>query len=127
MNSDFGNKKVFSENLKRYVELSGKTRRDIVADLKMKESSFNGWCRGECYPRIDNIEILADYFGCTKSDLIEHNSEVYVMSEKAKKTITAINTHAKKELIDFISNCTDKEANLLMLFVKTMKGSEDNE
>ena len=34
-------------------------------------STFNEWVKAKKYPRIDKIEILANYFGILKSDLIE--------------------------------------------------------
>ena len=122
--SDFGNKEVFSENLNRYVTLSGKTRRDICSDLGFKESSFNGWCRGEYYPRIDKIEMLSDYFGCTKSDLIEKKSDTYVISKEMKNALDEINmSRPKRELLDFIVKCDDMEFLLAIEgMVKALKG-----
>jgi len=126
--SDFGNKEVLSENLSRYVELSGKTRREICIDLGFKESSFNGWCRGEYYPRIDKIEMMADYFGCTKSDLIERKSDTYVISKDVKETLDAINmSKAKREIMDFIVHCSEKDIAILSTMVRTLKGNCDNE
>ena len=113
--TDFGNKEVFSTNLKRYIEMSGKTRRDIARELGLKESSLNGWCRGEYYPRIDNIEILADYFGCFKSDLIECNPNSSILCEE------------KKKIIEFVTNCSEKETQMILAFIKIMEGSENNE
>ena len=41
---------------------------------------------GKKYPRIDRIEIMADYFGIQKSDLIEDKE----ISEKKEKTDVAV-------------------------------------
>ena len=76
--SNFGNKKIFANNLSRYAANTGKTHLDIATDLGVTVSSFNGWCRGEYYPRIDKIEKLAEYFGCTKSDLVESKDRTFV-------------------------------------------------
>ena len=111
--SDFGNKEVFSSNLRKYVEMSGKTRRDIARELNIKESGFNSWCRGEYYPRIDKIEILADYFCCLKSDLIERNQNTF--------------SKEKNEIMKFINDCSDKDADLILGFIKLMEGSGNNE
>lgn len=126
MSSDFLNKEIFSENLRRYVELSGKTKRQIASDLGVKESSFNGWCRGEYYPRIDKIELMADYFGCTKSDLIERKSDTYVMSKAVKEALDVINmSRSKREVLDFVVNCGDKDISILVQMVRTLKGEEN--
>ena len=68
---DLGNKKVFSENLNYYMNKFDKERNDICRDLGFKYSTFSDWINGNKYPRIDNIEIIANYFGIQKSDLIE--------------------------------------------------------
>lgn len=69
--SDLGNKKIFSGNLKYYMELKDKNRQQICDDLKIKYSTFCEWVSGKKYPRIDKIELLANYFKIKKSDLIE--------------------------------------------------------
>ena len=124
--SDFGNKEVFSENLRRYIEQSGKTRKDIINDLGVRESTFNTWCRGEYYPRIDKIEMLADYFGCTKSDLIERREETFVVNKYIKDAIIALHkSRPKTEIVDFVVKCGDMETELLITMVRALKGNEN--
>lgn len=73
--SDLGNKEIFSKNLKYYMDLNNKDRNDICKILGFKYSTFSDWYNGNKYPRIDKIEMLANYFNIKKSDLIEnHNS-----------------------------------------------------
>lgn len=72
--SDIGNKDVFSENLARRVADSDKTRREICEELGIPYSTFCEWLSGKKYPRIDKIELLANYFHIQKSDLIEDQS-----------------------------------------------------
>lgn len=69
--SDIGNKDVFARNLSRYIKLSGKSRSEICEDLGIAYSTFSEWVNGNKYPRIDKIELLANYFGILKSQLIE--------------------------------------------------------
>lgn len=64
-------KEIFAKNLKRYISITGKTQSEIISDLNLKQSTFNEWVNAKKYPRIDKIEMLADYFGILKSDLIE--------------------------------------------------------
>lgn len=69
--TSLGNKEVFSRNLQKYIELSGKERSEIVEEIGFNYSTFTDWVNGNTYPRIDRIEKLANYFGISKSDLIE--------------------------------------------------------
>jgi transcriptional regulator with XRE-family HTH domain len=72
---NLGNKEIFARNLKRYMDLSGKTQKEICRDLNFGESTFSEWVNANTYPRIDKIEMLANYFGIEKSDLIEENKD----------------------------------------------------
>lgn len=69
--SSIGNKEVFSKNLRFYLEMSGKTQKDVATAIGVTPASLNEWLKGKKYPRIDKIEMLARYFGILKSDLIE--------------------------------------------------------
>ena len=69
--TSIGNKSVISKNLTYYVERSGKTQKELSEIVGVATSTFNDWMKGKKYPRIDKIEILANYFGILKSDLIE--------------------------------------------------------
>ena len=69
--SNIGNKQTMAENLSYYIERSGRTQKDLAAEVGVAYSTFNDWVKGKKYPRIDKIEILADLFGILKSDLIE--------------------------------------------------------
>ena len=64
-------KSTFANNLKRYMELNQKSRRDVCEDLGFSYYTFSDWVNGKKYPRMDKVEMLANYFGIQKSDLIE--------------------------------------------------------
>lgn len=68
------NKNVFATNLKYQMALHGKSRREICEDLGLSYYTFSDWVNGKKYPRMDKVEILANYFGILKSDLIEDKS-----------------------------------------------------
>ena len=69
--SSIGNKEVFSQNLRFYLETTEKTQKEVALAIGVTPASFNEWLKGKKYPRIDKIELLARYFGILKSDLIE--------------------------------------------------------
>jgi repressor LexA len=75
--SNLGNKEILSKNLKYYIEKSGKDRRELAEIWGFPYSTVSEWINGNKYPRIDRIEIMADYFGILKSDLIEERTEEY--------------------------------------------------
>ena len=73
--SNIGNKEIFAKNLSYYVDRCGKDQKEIAVVVGVAPSTFNEWVKGKKYPRIDKIEILANYFGILKSDLIEDKEQ----------------------------------------------------
>lgn len=73
--SDLGNKEIMAKNIKYYMDLHGKTRNEICEALGVKYTTFSDWVKGNSYPRIDKIELLANYFGIEKSDLVEDKTK----------------------------------------------------
>lgn len=73
--NDLGNKEVFAKNLKYYMELNKKTRYDIAKITNVPYSTVSSWCNALFYPRIDKIEMLANYFNILKSDLVENKEK----------------------------------------------------
>jgi transcriptional regulator with XRE-family HTH domain len=69
------NKDIFASNLKRQMELKGKSRNDISNALGISYFTITDWVKGKKYPRMDKVEMLANYFGIPKSDLIEDKKE----------------------------------------------------
>ena len=72
--SDLGNKEIMAKNIKYYMDLHGKSRKDICNDLGFVYSAFSDWLNGKKYPRIDKIEMMANYFGISKADLVERKT-----------------------------------------------------
>lgn len=65
------NKNIFAKNLKKYMDLYDKSRRQICDELGFNYYTFSDWVNAKKYPRMDKVEQLAEYFGIKKSDLIE--------------------------------------------------------
>ncbi|HFI0167789.1 TPA: XRE family transcriptional regulator [Streptococcus suis] len=70
------NKSIFSKNLKYYMDKKGVDRNQLCSDLDLKYTTVRDWIKGITYPRIGKIELLANYFGINKSDLIEEKSTI---------------------------------------------------
>ncbi len=69
--SDERYKAIFAKKLKYYMELNNKNQMDLMNDLNLGSSTVSSWCTGQKLPRIGKIQLLADYFGVNKSDLLE--------------------------------------------------------
>lgn len=88
--SNIGNKETMSKNLKYYIEKSGKDRKTLAEIWGFPYSTVTDWINGNKYPRIDRIEVMADYFGILKSDLIEERTEEHRKMQEKNDTLTDI-------------------------------------
>ena len=66
-----GNKEIMAKNIQYYMSKHNKTRSEMCEALGVKYTTFTDWVKGNTYPRIDKIELMANYFGINKSDLVE--------------------------------------------------------
>lgn len=78
--SDLGNKEIMAKNIQYYMDKYEKTRQDMCDALGVKYTTFTDWVKGNSYPRIDKIELMANYFGISKADLVEEH-----LSDKLKR------------------------------------------
>ena len=81
-------KEVFARNLKMYMERAGKSQKDMAEIVGVSTPTFSDYINAKKYPRIDKIDILADYFGILKSDLIEE--KMTEEKEKDNETLAGI-------------------------------------
>lgn len=115
--SSLGNKAIMAENLKYYIERSGKERKELAEIWGFPYSTVSEWLTGRKYPRIDRIEIMADYFGIQKSDLIEERN-----SEPATNDGLSDST---RELIEFVrANIPEEKAALALRLMKSIAESD---
>lgn len=84
--SDLGNKKIFSENLKYYMQQKNISRPELSKALDVSYTTVASWETGTNYPRIDKIEMLANFFGISKADLIEKRRNKNVVALKQEIT-----------------------------------------
>lgn len=82
------NKEIFSQNLNYYMNLFGKTRRDVADAIDVSYFTFTDWAKGKTYPRMGKVERLAKYFGIKISDLVEPRTI-------EKKPVESAMLHAK--------------------------------
>jgi len=83
-------KEVFAANLLRYMEAFDKNQKEIAEIVGVSAPTVNDWIKAKKYPRIDKIEILANYFHILKSDLIEEKSEEHRKMQEKNDTLADV-------------------------------------
>ena len=116
--SNLGNKEIFAKNLAYYLERSGRDQKEVAEIVGVAPSTFNEWMRAKKYPRIDKIEMLANYFGILKSDLIEKVAEDgYSPSEPQL-------TEGEKVLLDLFNRVPEDQQQLVLQMIRAALGSQ---
>lgn len=74
--SDLGNKEIMAKNIQKLMHTNGIDRKKLADDLNISYTTISDWVNGKTYPRIDKIELLANYFKVTKSQLVESGNSL---------------------------------------------------
>lgn len=64
-------KDIMSKNLKEYLKRKGISQTDLAKELNLPEMTVSNWIKAKTYPRVDKIQMLADFFNIRRSDLTE--------------------------------------------------------
>lgn len=123
-------KEVFAENLKRYMDLKGISQKELAEIVGVSPTAVNEWIKAKKYPRIDKIEIMANYFNVLKSDLIEDKKDQKLEREKMQKkndTMTDIVLRMRTDpnflyIVESLHSRNDSE---IMELIKTLLSLDD--
>ena len=107
--SDLGNKAIMAENIQRLMDSRGIDRNKICADLGFKYTTFTDWVKGNTYPRIDKIELMANYFGVPKSKLVEKYTEGYYTDREAAEFAEYLRTRPGARMLFSAAKDMSKE------------------
>ncbi len=116
--SNLGNKKIFAKNLAHYLERSGRDQKEVAEAVGVAPSTFNEWMRAKKYPRIDKIEMLANYFGVLKSDLIEEPVGNNSPSEPQL-------TEGEKVLLDLFRRVPEDKQQMVLQMIRAALGNQE--
>ena len=114
--SNIGNKEVFAQNLSYYLKRCGRDQKEVAEIVGVAPSTFNEWIKAKKYPRIDKIEILANYFGVMKSDLIEDPGKGSSPSEPNL-------TEGEMMLLDLFRRVPEDQQQLVLQMIRAALGN----
>lgn len=102
-----GNKEIMARNIRHYMELHNKSRNDMCTALGVKYTTFTDWVNGKAYPRIDKIELMANYFGIQKSDLVEDgraSQQVPPLQRQLLSLLEQLNDDGQRRVLDYAAD-----------------------
>lgn len=83
-----GNKQIMADNIKRLLSAKGLNPRQLAIALDFKYTTVNDWVNAKTYPRIDKIEMLANFFNVSKSDLVEIKTQKHLPLPSSNPSMT---------------------------------------
>lgn len=128
--SDLGNKEIMAKNIKYYMDLHGKSRKDMCHDLGFVYSTFSDWLNGKKYPRIDKIEMMANYFGISKADLVERHTDKpnpsgYYTDPEVVKLAEELRTNPEKRILfDASKDLSKDDIDIVLNLINGLKAKE---
>lgn len=84
-----GSKEIMAKNISRLMKEKGVDRTQLSKDLKIKYTTLSDWINAKTYPRIDKIELMANYFDVSKSELVEDKSTSFEKIEARKVPVVS--------------------------------------
>ena len=111
-----GNKEIMGMNIKHYMELKGVDRMQLSEDLNVSYTTISDWINAKTYPRIDKIELMANYFGVDKSALVEKRTEERIANDNAIRIAAHID-----------DNVTEEQMNDIIKYIKFLKSQQQKE
>lgn len=104
--TDEEQKKIFSENIKYYLNKRGLTQADLAARVGLGQSTIAEWYYGRKYPRPSNMQAIADALGVYLSDLREPrkqsgNTRLSVLIPVLGSVPAGIPIEAVEDIIDY--------------------------
>lgn len=107
--NNLGNKETLSKNIKYYLNKQGLNTAELADKLNIKRTTVYDWVKGKTYPRIDKLEMLANFFGINKSDLVEEHDENSSkgLTDAQKQVAYLIDPNATQEEIEQIKQLVE--------------------
>ena len=91
MDNNLGNKETMARNIQYYMNLKNVSRNDLCKALDVPYTTLRDWLKAITYPRIDKIEMMANYFNISKADLVEdHSSRSHLTQCQTKDEETLV-------------------------------------
>ena len=97
--SDEEYKKIFAQKINYYLVQNRKNQSDLIRDLGLSSSTVSNWCTGLKLPRMGTIQMIADYFGIEKSDLLEDKKEDYYLNKETAKIAQEMHDNSQLKLL----------------------------
>lgn len=100
--------KLFSQNLKYYLEKNNLSQAELANRLNVSATSVSYWCQGLKTPRMDKVDAICSIFSCRRSDLMTER-KLFDNHTSSAITINVLGRVAAGIPIEAITDIIDTE------------------
>lgn len=116
MTNSLGNKKIMANNIRRHLDSLGLNVKDFAALMNFKYTTVLDWVNAKTYPRIDKIELMANYFKVDKSDLVERYTPSTSLLQQINDTVVRLTPSNQKIVLqtseELLENQNEEETKI---------------
>lgn len=116
MTNSLGNKKIMANNIRRHLDSLGLNVKDFAALMNFKYTTVLDWVNAKTYPRIDKIELMANYFKVDKSDLVERYTPSTSLLQQINDTVVRLTPPNQKIVLqtseELLENQNEEETKI---------------
>lgn len=76
------NKEIIGKNIMKYMRKKNISLCRLADELDISEHSLSSWLHAKTYPKIEYIEMMANYFGISKETLIGISEKIDCLTQK---------------------------------------------
>ncbi len=120
-------RRIFSTNLRKYLELSHRTQADMARYMKISSATASDWVNGNKMPRSDKLQSLANWFHIELSALLTENNEEkqpYYSDPEVRKVAQKVYENSDyRVLFDAACDVKAEDIQLAAEFLKRLKGN----
>ena len=111
MTNSLGNKKIMANNIRRHLDSLGLNVKDFAALMNFKYTTVLDWVNAKTYPRIDKIELMANYFKVDKSDLVERYTPSTSLLQQINDTVVRLTPPNQKIVLQTSEELLESQNN----------------
>jgi repressor LexA len=119
---------IFPKALQYYMSARDKKQQDLIQDLHLSSATVSQWVNGKAFPRMDRVEMLAEYFGITTTELL---SNPYDKPKPSTNPVIIAKLLEKSpdlyEMFTVALNLPEKDINLLKEFTMRLAQLHENQ
>lgn len=119
---------LFSERLKHYLELRGRTQADLARRMAVSSATVSDWVNGKKIPRTDKLQTICTWLGIEMGDLLENkefSEPAYYNDPEIRKYAELLHKNPQaRALLDASRNLTQDDLDFVLGMIERFSDND---